>query len=87
MINQIYNEDCLETMGRIPNNFVDLVLTSPPYDNMRQYGGNKTYHQRLKDTGFSFQFEEISKELSRILKVQKFTNLQTAELLLEEIKK
>ena len=40
MINQIYNEDCLETMGRIPNNFVDSVLTSPPYDNMRQYGSN-----------------------------------------------
>lgn len=68
MINKIYNENCLDTMGRLPDDFVDLVLTSPPYDNMRQYGGNKTYHQRLKDTGYSFQFEDISKQLYRILK-------------------
>lgn len=31
MINKIYNEDCLETMARMPDNFVDLVLTDPPY--------------------------------------------------------
>ncbi len=30
-LNKIYNEDCLETMKRMPDNFVDLVLTDPPY--------------------------------------------------------
>lgn len=30
-LNTIYNEDCLETMKRIPDGFVDLVLTDPPY--------------------------------------------------------
>tara|TARA_R110002012_G_scaffold112210_1_gene257693 strand:- start:790 stop:1545 length:756 start_codon:yes stop_codon:yes gene_type:complete len=35
-INKIYNEDCLETMQRMPDNFVDYVLTSPPYN----IGGN-----------------------------------------------
>jgi hypothetical protein len=30
-LNTIYNEDCLETMKRMPDNFVDLVLTDPPY--------------------------------------------------------
>lgn len=30
--NIIYNEDCLETMARIPDNSVDLVVTSPPYN-------------------------------------------------------
>ena len=30
-LNTIYNEDCLETMRRMPDNFVDLVLTDPPY--------------------------------------------------------
>jgi len=68
MINQIFNEDCLETMKRMPDNYVDLILTSPPYDNMRSYGGNKNYHQRLNDTGFSFDFEGIAKELTRVLK-------------------
>ena len=68
MINNIFNEDCLITMGRIPNDFIDLVLTSPPYDAMRKYGGNKTYHQRLNETGYSFPFEEIAQELYRTLK-------------------
>jgi site-specific DNA-methyltransferase (adenine-specific) len=68
MINKIYNEDCLDTMSRMEDDSIDLILTSPPYDNMRQYGGNKTYHQRLNETGFSFEFEKIASELKRILK-------------------
>lgn len=31
-INKIYNEDCLKTMARIPDNSVDLIVTSPPYN-------------------------------------------------------
>lgn len=30
-LNTIYNEDCLETMRRMPDNFVDLIVTDPPY--------------------------------------------------------
>lgn len=37
MINQIHNENCLSTMARMPPEFVDLVITSPPYDNLRDY--------------------------------------------------
>lgn len=66
--NQIYNEDCLVTMNKMEDQVIDLVLTSPPYDAMRQYGGNKTYHQRLNEKGFSFPFEEIATELVRVLK-------------------
>jgi site-specific DNA-methyltransferase (adenine-specific) len=55
-INKIYNENCLETMAKMPDCFVDLVVTSPPYDNLREY------------KGFSFPFEDISKELFRITK-------------------
>jgi site-specific DNA-methyltransferase (adenine-specific) len=66
--NKIYNESCLDTMQRLEDNSIDLVITSPPYDNMRKYGDGKNYHQRLKDTGYSFEFEEIAKELTRTLK-------------------
>ena len=31
MINRIVLGDCLETMKRMPDNFVDLILTDPPY--------------------------------------------------------
>lgn len=30
-LNLIYNEDCLETMKRIPDGSIDLMLTDPPY--------------------------------------------------------
>lgn len=35
----IYNEDCLTGMKKIPDNSIDLVVTSPPYDNLRRYNG------------------------------------------------
>tara|TARA_R110000851_G_scaffold216_1_gene747 strand:+ start:721 stop:1494 length:774 start_codon:yes stop_codon:yes gene_type:complete len=38
-INKIYNENCLETMKRMENNFVDVVLTSPPYNMTKRNGG------------------------------------------------
>lgn len=56
-INKIYNEDCLDTMGRMPNEFIDLVVTSPPYDNLRTYNG------------YSFEFEKVANELHRVMKV------------------
>jgi len=30
-INTIYNEDCLITMSKMPDKYVDLTLTDPPY--------------------------------------------------------
>jgi len=55
-INKIYNEDCLYTMAKMPDNFLDLTVTSPPYDNLREYNG------------YSFDFESIAKELYRVTK-------------------
>lgn len=55
-LNKIYNESNLDTMARMPNNFIDLTVTSPPYDNLRDY------------KGYSFPFEEIAKELFRVTK-------------------
>ena len=55
-INTIYNENCLNTMAKMPDNFIDLTVTSPPYDNLREY------------KGYSFDFESIAKELFRVTK-------------------
>jgi len=38
MINQIFNEDCRETLKRMPDDFLDCVMTSPPYWAVRNYG-------------------------------------------------
>ena len=55
-VNRIYNENCLDTMGRMPDEFIDLTVTSPPYDNLRDY------------KGYSFDFEPIAQELFRVTK-------------------
>lgn len=55
-IDRIYNEDCLATMSRMPDGFVDMVVTSPPYDGMKSYNG------------YSFDFENVAKELFRVTK-------------------
>ena len=55
-INKIYNENCIDTMTRMPDNFIDLTVTSPPYDNLRTYNG------------YCFDFENVAKELFRVTK-------------------
>jgi len=35
-INKIYNENCLDTMARMPKFYVDVILTSPPYNTSRK---------------------------------------------------
>ena len=37
-INRLYNENCIETLGRMPDGFLDCVITSPPYWQLRDYG-------------------------------------------------
>ena len=53
--------DCVERMKQIPDNSIDMVMTSPPYDNLRTYNGN------IAQWSFD-KFKEIAKELYRILK-------------------
>jgi site-specific DNA-methyltransferase (cytosine-N4-specific) len=38
MVNKIYQEDCRKTIENLPDNFVDCVVTSPPYWAVRDYG-------------------------------------------------
>ena len=56
-LNKIYNEDCLTTMSNIQDNYVDLTVTSPPYEKLRKYNG------------FSFDFEKTAQQLFRITSV------------------
>lgn len=36
---QVIIDDCLDVMTRISDKSIDMVLTSPPYDNLRSYNG------------------------------------------------
>ena len=39
-INKIYNEDCIVGMKKLKDKSIDMILTSPPYDNLRNYKKN-----------------------------------------------
>ena len=44
--NIIYNEDCLQTISRLPENSVDVILTSPPYNTSRSTSKSNKYSYR-----------------------------------------
>lgn len=48
--------DCVKGMSQLPDNFIDLTVTSPPYDDLRKYNG------------YSWDFEATAKELYRVTK-------------------
>ena len=53
--------DCLDKMKGIADNSIDLTVTSPPYDNLRTYGG-------VIDEWSFEKFQGIARELYRITK-------------------
>jgi len=67
-INKIYNEDNLETMAKMPDNFIDLIITSPTYEDVSGAG----YGAKSKDVLFlKFYSDYLGKlftEYERILK-------------------
>jgi len=56
MKNTVICGDCLDVMRDMPAQSIDMVLTSPPYDNLREYNG------------YAFDFEGIAQEIYRVLK-------------------
>jgi site-specific DNA-methyltransferase (adenine-specific) len=54
--NQIYLEDNLETLSKMSDDYYDMVITSPPYDDIRKYNG------------FSFDIDTLAPELYRTTK-------------------
>ena len=55
-LNKIICGDAVEIMQSMPSDSIDLVITSPPYDELRGY------------KGYSFNFEGMAKGLFRVMK-------------------
>lgn len=52
---QLYHGDCAQVMSQhIADESIDLTVTSPPYDSLREYNG------------FVFDFEAVAKQLYRV---------------------
>lgn len=55
-LNKIICGDAVRELKKFPDNSIDLVVTSPPYDKIRKYNG------------FSFDLHAAGKEIFRVLK-------------------
>lgn len=55
-MNKVICGNCVDVMAAFPDNYIDLTITSPPYDNLRDYNG------------YDFDFEGIANQLYRITK-------------------
>ncbi len=55
-LNKIIEGNCIDVMSQFDDDVIDLTVSSPPYDDLRNY------------KGYVFPFEEIAKELFRITK-------------------
>lgn len=53
---KVIQGDCLAVMRTFNSGSIDLTVTSPPYDNLRDYNG------------YTFDFENIAKEIYRVTK-------------------
>jgi modification methylase len=74
-VNKIYNENCLKTMAKMPDEFVDLTVTSPPYNlGLKHHTGNnifKAYDEYIDDMPEDeYQAQQI-KVLNEIYRVTK----------------
>ena len=56
-VDSIIQGDNCDVLGRLPRESIDLVVTSPPYDDLRAYGGH------------SWDFYGVAWQLKRVLKV------------------
>jgi len=60
----LYNIDVVEGLKRFPNESIDLVITSPPYDNLRYYSARN--EKELENIWNFEKFKIVAKELYRI---------------------
>jgi DNA modification methylase len=56
MDSSIFYGNCVDVLAKLPEEFIDLVVTSPPYDNIRKYNG------------YEFDCEKIAQALLRTMK-------------------
>jgi len=65
-LNKLYFGDNILLIKNIEDNSIDMILTSPPYDNLRNYG-TKDKKEVEKLWNFNI-FTQIAGELNRVLK-------------------
>ena len=54
--NYLVNQNCVELMNSMNENSIDLTITSPPYDQLRNY------------EGYDFDFKSVAEGLYKVTK-------------------
>ena len=67
-INTIYNEPCLDTLRKMPNDYLDCVITSPPYWQLRDYGYDGQWGLEPTFQEYLEHLWEMMDEIYRVLK-------------------
>lgn len=67
-INKVYQEPCLETLKKMPNDFLDCVITSPPYWQLRDYGYEGQWGLEPTYQEYLEHLWEMMDEIYRVLK-------------------
>lgn len=57
-------DDCMNVLSQLPNNSVDLAITSPPYDGQPKYGNGERYERDWYEDFFL----KVTAEIHRVLK-------------------
>lgn len=62
----IFNEDCFITMNGMPENHIDIILTSPPYNTNKKAKGKRTLkNTSVKDGQYNYvRYDEFSDEMT-----------------------
>lgn len=63
-VNKIYCGDCLDVMADIPDNSIDLIITSPPYNVRKDYG---IYKDELSWADYYYWINSVINECYRVL--------------------
>lgn len=59
-LNKIFNESCLDTLKRFPDNFLDLVVTSPPYYAGKEYEASEPSEEGYQEYVDFLEFVFVS---------------------------
>jgi len=73
--------DCLERMKEIPDSSIDVIITSPPYFNAREYSKYLTYEEYLDF------MREVIIECYRVLKEGRFFCINTSSVIVAREKR
>ena len=59
-VNKLYRGNSYSLLKKLPDGIIDIIVTSPPYDDLRDYEGVKTWDFQI--------FKKIAREIYRVMK-------------------